>query len=71
MASRIEAVSMNIRQRHLIKMDGIGQHRLSLTVLVGRSIGLKFRSLGILFLIILEITYKESDRCLTCEMLLR
>ena len=53
---------MNIGQRKTGKVNTIGETRFCLTIIVGSSIDLEFRSLGILTLIVAEISDKNLER---------
>ena len=68
MAAGLEIIGMHIGQRHLIEMNGIGKHRFCLTIFVCGCVGFKFWSLGILFLVILEICNEKFHRLCTLEI---
>ena len=55
MLACLKTICMYIGQWHSTDTNSIRQYRLGLTVIISRSINLKFRCFGILLLVILEI----------------
>ena len=67
MLSCLENILMNIHLRHTGYAQGRCYLRFCLAIVVGCSIGLQLRSLGILLLVVAEVANKQLNRFLAAE----